>query len=208
MLQVNFNEKYRTHGVRRRMCEDIMRALKEIHWLLVKYRITFRTVLVYSIKNTHLLSSTPATNPVWNNWPDSIRDTKTYIFKRKLKHWLCAGSQEGTVSATDEVTQDKAVACAMLTVLQLLYVLRIALYCDSPELPMYDVILWDSVNMESRHRLRYCCPSDRVVWASVVLLCWHHLPTWLQLQVLWNSPPTYFLSLYALSRIVVLPPPC
>jgi hypothetical protein len=43
---------------------------------------------------------------------------------------------------------------------------------------------------------------------SVVLLGWHHLPTWLELQVPWSSLQPYFKCVHAQPRTVALLPPC
>jgi len=78
------------------------------------------------------------------------------------------------------------------------YLLRTVNCCESPELPMYDAVLRDSVcYAEPRHRRQQVDTSVAAsplgaVWASVVLFCWHFLPIWLPPQVLRSPFPVYF----------------
>ena len=91
----------------------------------------------------------------------------------------------------------------VLAATRLVYLLRTAPCCDSPELPMYDAVHRDSLSATltsismTTGGLRHRCPSGGAVWEFVVLLCWHRLPTWLQLQVPWSSLPPYFQCAYA-----------
>ena len=53
----------------------------------------------------------------------------------------------------------------------------------------------------ARHR----CQFDGAVCASVVLLCWHLLPTWLQPQALRSSLPVSFLPVYVILKTAESP---
>ena len=53
----------------------------------------------------------------------------------------------------------------------------------------------------ARHR----CQFDGAVCASVVLVCWHLLPTWLQPQALRSSLPVSFLPIYVILKTAESP---
>jgi len=55
---------------------------------------------------------------------------------------------------------------------------------------------------------RHRCPSGEVAWMSVVLLCWHRLRTWIQLQEPWSPHPLYFHCIYKQQRTAASPQPC
>jgi len=78
----------------------------------------------------------------------------------------------------------------VMAALRVVYLLRTAPCCESPELLLYDAVLRDSLSTtlnvvldDNNWTQASHARQVGVAWASAVLLCWHRLPTWLQLQV-------------------------
>jgi len=99
---------------------------------------------------------------------------------------------------------------------RVVYMLRTAPCCDSPELLLYDAVLRDSLSTslnvvpDDNIWTQTSLPDVRCTgWSSVRgILCWHRLPTWIQLQVPWSSHSPYFHCIYRQQRTAASPWPC
>ena len=102
----------------------------------------------------------------------------------------------------------------VLTAPRLMYLLRTAPCTSSPELPLYDAILRDSLsatlNVELNDK-RWNQASLPVWWGGLRvrrLSCWHRLPIWLQLQALPNVHQPSFQHDCVTPRTAESTPPC